>query len=100
MTNLRDWLFADDLDGHEWLIHRAAPRFIARIVDDQGGEEASIHGLTVSIDEGQSLSDFQFIGPAPTIEEWQHLLPQIRVALAAYEERLEADIERLDDDDA
>lgn len=94
MGNLRDWLFGDNLDGHEFLIHRAKPRFIARLVDEEGGEGFEIDGLTVSIDDGQTLAEFEWLDAPISAKAWQKLIPEIRIALAAYEEKLEADVER------
>lgn len=88
-----DWLIADDLHGRrEYVVHRAAPRFIARLVDDER-EDYNPGGVSLRLDDGQSLVEFEWIDPAPDHARLIELASEVRMALAFYEERLEADVE-------
>jgi hypothetical protein len=93
-----DWLFADDAYGlAEYVIHRAAPRFIARLVDDEV-DDFGPRGLTLSLDERQALVEIDWIDPPP--DDLTALIRDVRMALAVYEERLEADVENADVENA
>lgn len=92
-----DWLVADDAYGAaEYIIHRAAPRFIARLVDDEL-DDYSPGGLTLGLDDTQSLVEIDWIDRPPA--DLTALIREARKALAVYEERLEADVELALDDE-
>lgn len=86
-----DWLFADDVYGlAEYVIHRASPRFIARLVDDEV-DDFDPRGLTLSLGSHQALVEIDWIDPPPA--DLSALIREVRMALAVYEERLEADVD-------
>lgn len=93
--NPNSWLIAEDLHGRaEYLVHRASPRFIARIVDEDL-DDYDPDGITLSLDDSQTLVEIDWIDPPP--HDLLQLIREARMALAIYEERLEADVENADE---
>lgn len=89
-----DWLIAEDLYGRrEYLVHLAAPRFIARLVD---GDDFDPVGIALRIDDEVALVEFVWLDAEPGHDGLLALAQEVRMALAIYEERLEADVENDD----
>lgn len=60
-----EWLVAAGLDDREYLVRTQAPRFLARIVDELGGERYALGGLTYSDGGGLILAEFRWTDTEP-----------------------------------
>lgn len=91
-----DWLFADDVYGlGEYVVHRVSPRFIARLVDEDM-DDYDPSGVTLALVANQALVEIDWIDPAPDEAGLLAIIREVRMALAIYEERLEADVDNDD----
>jgi hypothetical protein len=88
-----EWLVAENLSGkRHFLVHACAPRFIARIFDeDESG--GVLDGLSYSLPGGGSLAEFAWLDPIdfighPVEPDLLDLLTRAGEALAEYDRRL------------
>ena len=90
------WLIAENVAGDRtFLIHNAAPVFVAEICDED--DSPLLDGLTYSLSGGQYLGRFQWWGWPPTVmldrwtvgEEFLALMTEADEAIQEYDRQLD-----------
>jgi len=97
--SLFNYLIADDARGHEFIVRRAPPRFVARLVSENDGDDFPVDGLTLAIDDDQTLCDFQWLGERPDDATLVTIVGEILQFLLHVEEMEERRLDERDEPD-
>lgn len=95
--SLMDYILGDDAASGEFVVRRASPRFIARVVSDLLGEACDPDGLSVRLDADQALADFQWIDQMPDTATLLAIADEVLAFLLHREEVEERELEEYDD---
>jgi hypothetical protein len=99
-----EWLVAESLDGRRtYLVHARRPRFLTEVLDEED-VTGILDGLSYSLPSGQSLARFAWLDSVdwqahPVEPDLLKLLERAGEALAEYDERLNADVTRDEDEE-
>lgn len=88
-----EWIFGDAINGHEYIIHTAFPRFTARLADS---ETAAVGGVELVLGTGDVLCDFEWLDQIDQSDTYYlgALLDSATRALEIYEAHQEEMSER------
>lgn len=80
------WIVGDAVDGtRTYLVRTAAPRFIARIADEDD-DAAALADFSFTLLDGRSLTDFHWMDAAPRGGKLVALLNLAATAIRDYDE--------------